>query len=294
MAWIELHQSLREHKKVYACSEVLGVSRLEMIGMLVSLWLWALDNAQDGTLGGVSDRTIARVCDFPEKKAGKLVDALRTTGWLDEDKERNCLVIHDWYDYAGKLMDRRKSDRERKERSRKPAGKPQEIPPDSGSCPPEVQRTDCGQNALVHGKSCATVPYPTEPIPTISISEHNNQLATMRASAENGPFWKFWDAYPQKPGANAQAAQAVWDAHFPGGCGGDALRAVLDGLERWKQSGQWTEEYPRFVPKAEVFLRNQLWKCPPPARKSEREVMPSGNLGAAELEAIRNTLAQNL
>lgn len=289
MAWIELHQSLREHKKVYACSEVLGVSRLEMIGMLVSLWLWALDNAQDGTLGGVSDRTIARVCDFPEKKAGKLVDALRTTGWLDEDKERNCLVIHDWYDYAGKLMERRKSDRERKERSRKPAGKPQEVPPDSGTYPPEVQRTDCGQNAVVRGKSCATVPYPTVPIPTNSISEHNNQPDPMRASAEGKAFTSFWAAYPNK--ADLEDAWNAWRELNPDA---QTVRSILAGLAAWKQSGQWQDDGGRFIPCAAKWLSKRRWECPP-APSAKKQPVPqgaSGALGPAELEAIAAVLAQ--
>ena len=291
MAWIELHQSLREHKKVYACSEVLGVSRLEMIGMLVSLWLWALDNAQDGALGGVSDRTIARVCDFPEKKAGKLVDALRTTGWLDEDKERNCLVIHDWYDYAGKLMERRKSDRERKERSRKPAGKPQEIPPDSGTCPPEVQRTGCGQNAVVHGKSSATVPYPTEPIPTNSISERNNQTDPMCASAEGKAFTRFWDTYPNK--ADREDAWNVWKWLNPDA---EMVGAILAGVEGWKKSGQWQDDGGRFIPCAAKWLSKRRWECPP-APSTRKQPVPqgaSGALGPAELEAIATVLAQEV
>ena len=55
MAWIELHQSLREHRKMFACAEVLNISKIEMVGTLVCLWLWALDNAQDGSLAGVSE-----------------------------------------------------------------------------------------------------------------------------------------------------------------------------------------------------------------------------------------------
>ena len=61
MAWIEVHQGLREHRKTYACAEKLKISRVVMVGTLISLWLWALDNAQDGSLYGISNLTIARV-----------------------------------------------------------------------------------------------------------------------------------------------------------------------------------------------------------------------------------------
>ena len=101
MAWIELHQGLREHKKLFACVDELKIGRMQMVGMLVSLWLWALDNAPDGSLLGISNRTIARVCDYPEKKADTLVAALCETGWLEEYE--GSYRIHDWFDYAGKL-----------------------------------------------------------------------------------------------------------------------------------------------------------------------------------------------
>lgn len=150
MAWIELHQTLREHKKMFACADTLNLSRIEMIGTLVSLWLWALDNAQDGSLEGVSDKTIARVCDFPEKKAGKLMEALLKHGFVERDGDH--YIIHDWYDYAGKLMERREKDRERK---KKPPKKQQDFQGSSDGNPEEVP-----------GNSYATVPNRTVPHPT--------------------------------------------------------------------------------------------------------------------------------
>lgn len=150
MAWIELHQTLRDHKKMFACADALNLTRIEMIGTLVSLWLWALDNAQDGSLDGVSDKTIARVCDFPEKKAGRLMEALHNHGWLDKDADH--YVIHDWYDYAGKLMERREKDRKRKKTS--------------SNRRPDFQCSSSGNPAEVPGNSYATVPNRTVPYHT--------------------------------------------------------------------------------------------------------------------------------
>lgn len=151
MAWIEVHQGLREHKKLYACAELLNISRVEMLGTVISLWLWALDNAQDGSLEGISTRTIARVCDWPEKKASALVEALVSTGWLDRDGDK--LMIHDWMDYAGRLMERREKDRKRKKKgadaSKNSDGIPAELPESSSEIPvlPYPNRT---------------LPYPTD------------------------------------------------------------------------------------------------------------------------------------
>lgn len=151
MAWIEVHQGLREHKKLYACAELLNISRVEMLGTVISLWLWALDNAQNGSLEGISTRTIARVCDWPEKKAKVLVEALVSTGWLERNGDR--LMIHDWMDYAGRLMERREKDRKRKRKStdapKDPDGIPAELPGSSDEIPvlPYLNRT---------------LPYPTD------------------------------------------------------------------------------------------------------------------------------------
>ena len=141
-----------------------------MIGTLVSLWLWALDNAQDGSLEGVSDRTIARVCDFPEKKAGKLMEALHKHGLLDRNGDH--YAIHDWYDYAGKLMERREKDRKRKWKS---ASRQQEFQENSNGIPEEV-----------HEKSCATVPYPTVPYPTVpDLCGGDGDFAGARAATDS-------------------------------------------------------------------------------------------------------------
>lgn len=137
MAWIELHQELREHRKLFACAELLNVSRVTMLGTVASLWLWALDNAQSGSLAGISAKTIARVCDWPEKKAQKLIDALHQTGWLDHDGE--SYHIHDWLDYAGRLIERREKEAKRKQESRNQkrtvAGCPQDVPRTSAENP---------------------------------------------------------------------------------------------------------------------------------------------------------------
>ena len=121
MAWLEVHQELRDHRKLYACADELNVEPVLLLGTLVSLWLWALDNAQDGSLAGVSNRSIARAAKWPERKADKLVEALISNGWIDRDGDD--LVLHDWSDYAGRLMDRRAADADRKRRARESRGR---------------------------------------------------------------------------------------------------------------------------------------------------------------------------
>lgn len=115
MAWIELHQSLPTHRKTIECATKLGISLPQMVGHLCCLWLWALDNSNDGTLSQVRNVTVALASHW-DGDADEFVNALLETKFLD--RKKNNLVIHDWYEYAGRLLEQRKANRERQRRFR--------------------------------------------------------------------------------------------------------------------------------------------------------------------------------
>lgn len=116
MAWIESHQSLRDHPKTKKLARLLGVRLPEAIGILQCLWWWCVDYAPDGNLTDIDVEVVADACgwegdadflirgllDATAKKGGK--------GFLSDD---NGLFVHDWGDYAGMLLARRESNRDR-------------------------------------------------------------------------------------------------------------------------------------------------------------------------------------
>ena len=110
MAWIESHQSLRDHPKTRRLCRYLGISRREAIGLLHLLWWWCLDYAPDGDLAGYDADDLADAVDW-EGDPQQLVDALLRAGFLDRD--RDVLTVHDWWSYAGKLVERRQQHAER-------------------------------------------------------------------------------------------------------------------------------------------------------------------------------------
>ena len=85
MAWIELHQSLPQHRKLLALRDALGLRTPAALGHMCLLWLWALDNAPDGDLSALPARQLAEICQFSERRAGDLAVALRTSGFVDAD-----------------------------------------------------------------------------------------------------------------------------------------------------------------------------------------------------------------
>ena len=72
MAWIELHQSLPQHRKLLALRDALGLRTPAALGHMCLLWLWALDNAPDGDLSALPARQLAEICQFSERRAGDL------------------------------------------------------------------------------------------------------------------------------------------------------------------------------------------------------------------------------
>lgn len=111
MAWIELHQTLPQHRKILKLKSILGIETPQAIGHLCMLWLWSLDNAEDGDLSELDSSAVAEVAGYTKKNHKDFLDALVAAGFVTED-----LHLHDWHDYTGKLMERRESERNYRQR----------------------------------------------------------------------------------------------------------------------------------------------------------------------------------
>lgn len=103
MAWIESHQTLREHPKVYALMDALGISKPQAIGHLHLLWWWCVDYAPNGMLTQ-NDSQISRAGEWTGDPS-LFVEAVVTAGFLDRGD--GVLTIHDWLDFCGPLIMKR-------------------------------------------------------------------------------------------------------------------------------------------------------------------------------------------
>lgn len=134
MAWIQVHQQLKDHRKLLTAADELEIEPAHMLGLLVSFWLWALDNAPTGSLDGISNRMIARAAQW-ERDPDDFVEAITAAGLLKSTPDG--LEINDWYEYAGKLIDRREAEKNRSRRRRAAAA----------SATPNDRQTTAGQTA---------------------------------------------------------------------------------------------------------------------------------------------------
>ncbi|MDR2513878.1 MAG: hypothetical protein LBD02_01570 [Christensenellaceae bacterium] len=240
MAWIELHQTLPTNKKTVRLKNLLRIKTPQAVGHLCILWLWALDNAPDGDLSGFSTEEIAEVACWTGKNHGDFVGALVQAGFIDSD-----MRLHDWYDYAGKLVDKRKQNAERMRRARAT----------------NVQRTD-------DERAGATVPYPTVPYQTVhnsTVPPNGGTPPIPPASGGSGAgkppaepqqshFDEFWASYPKKVGK--EAARKAWNRIKPD----KALRErIAAAIATAKESQQWNRENGRFIPNPATWLNQGRW-----------------------------------
>lgn len=251
MAWYEAHQTLAKHPKTLKLARLLKADRRYTVGLLHDLFSWGLDSAgKDGSLPGLTAEDIAAALDFPPRKGVAVVNALVECGYLDKDGE--TLAIHDWYDYAGKFMEKRESDRERKRAgsSRKLPGKPPISPSVSEEFPAEIQRKSIG-NPLV------TVPNLTVPDHSIPSESNTHTPSTEeRVRHEDDGFVKFWDAFPGRKSGNIDQAYREYLRALESGVTPETL---LNALECQRRQPAWMEENGRYCPSPEKWLRNRGW-----------------------------------
>ena len=252
MAWIESHQELWRHPKTKKLARLLGVSVPTVVGHLHGIWYWALDFAQDGDLRRYDPEEIADAALW-EGEPGRFIEALVAAGYLDQTD--NGLAIHDWYDYAGRLIEqreaRREQDRARKQRQRE--RKKVEAHDGHGEVT-EESRVTPGNVTLL--------PYLTKPNQT---EQDNTETTTPPSPSDEGSdggtkslvearFLEFWKAYPKKTGK--QYALKAWNKIKPTA---ELHERIMQAVDAQKRSDQWHRENGRYIPNPSTWLNGGYW-----------------------------------
>lgn len=147
MAWLPSHQEIRDHPKTRRLTVMLDVPRAQVIGHLHCLWWWALTYADDGDLTKFDALDIALAAEW-EGDPQTFVDALLAcgggggNGFLELQGD-DGLLLHDWDEYGGKYVEKR----------RREADRLREYRQSSASRTDDVRSTDPVPTANVGGKS---------------------------------------------------------------------------------------------------------------------------------------------
>ena len=98
MAWISVHESVVS-MKLRRLSKALSCSQNEALGILVRLWLWGINNADE--FGNIVDATEEDICDVLSTGLSNsieppdVVQALIEVGYLDRISN-DGLKLHNW------------------------------------------------------------------------------------------------------------------------------------------------------------------------------------------------------
>lgn len=114
MAWTELHDTLPDHPKTKLLMTALGSTKAHAVGLLCSLWCFTMRFGKEGTISETYWRAFC--ADMGETDPDATLAALTQSKWVRNGNGN--VTCHDWDDYAGRLEDYRKANRERQRRYR--------------------------------------------------------------------------------------------------------------------------------------------------------------------------------
>ena len=134
-AYIPLHGDVFNNRKTIEAANSLTNGSVErVVGHLARLWTWAIERNDDGDLSHLTDQMIADAAGW-RGRPSRFVEGITRAGFLEPDRR-----IHDWDDFAGRLVDKRAHDRNRKRREREEAKTSGTYPPSSGGRPKDSPR----------------------------------------------------------------------------------------------------------------------------------------------------------
>ncbi|MEM0138550.1 MAG: hypothetical protein QW100_02330, partial [Thermoplasmatales archaeon] len=113
MDWIRSEKSLGDHPKTKRAAKMLSVSMAAVVGHMHYLWWWAMEYAPDGHLGRFGRDEIADAARW-DGDPDEFVEVLLrcgpggSVGFLEDGGDG--IRIHDWADYAEKLIQQREKD----------------------------------------------------------------------------------------------------------------------------------------------------------------------------------------
>jgi uncharacterized phage protein (TIGR02220 family) len=96
MAWIESHQTLGAHPKLFRLCTALGISQVCAVGHLHFLWWWATAYAKDGSLTGCTPMEVSKAAQW-SGDPDAFLDAMIATRFIDRSAGK--MELHDWGEY---------------------------------------------------------------------------------------------------------------------------------------------------------------------------------------------------
>lgn len=239
MAWIESHQTLREHPKLHNLSRILNAEPVAMIGHLHCLWWWCIDYAMDGDITKYTSKQIAKAADWPGD-SDTFLEALVEVGFVD--RRAGVTKIHDWLIFCGDMV------LKRLERINDKRIRTNNIVPRTAAERPP--------NGVL---PYPTVPNPTNHIPTVSDAKTDIQKIVL--------VFKMASGYEKE--------DKLWDKLNFARCTKTA-KDLLEFFGNWKDAGDCIQDvYERLNSKGFTVTIETIRKHAAEWKKNKQERMAS-------------------
>jgi len=235
MAWISVDQKLMG-AKLRTLYKAIGCSKSEAIGILITLWLWGLDNCDmDGLIPSAEPGDIAEMLETgiadnldPEMVVHQLIEC----GWIDE--QDGGLYLHDWSDwrsYYNSYMNRKKNHAEYMR------GKRSKSRSDS----------ECDSHSDSHSDHHSEL--------TVSITKEISSDTPQKSATEKygADFENFWEQYPRK--ADKGACFKKYKARIKDGYSPDEL---LTAAQNYRLQCERDHTDQKYIKHGKTFLGESL------------------------------------
>lgn len=212
-------------------------------GVMERIWHYTAKYCPQGDIGRVPDEEIAEVCGWPVKAAGRLVEALVQSRWLDRSSAHR-LLVHDWQEHADQSVKKTLANR----------GLSFFFPEKSGNIPEDSTLT-------------RAVPLPLpEPMPEPEPKPRGaaEKLADTRLFPHRGVDEIFEDMYATHPKKGDRGIAERYLAESVSA--GADLNEIVRVHGQYCQS-EWAGNDGKFAPKLAQWLLDKGWKYPPKVRE---------------------------
>ncbi|OQC36092.1 MAG: hypothetical protein BWX64_02214 [Acidobacteria bacterium ADurb.Bin051] len=277
-SWMRVDADLPGHPKVRRLCREAGVDTPTAVGLLVTLWCWALRYAADGDLSGYDAGELEDSAGW-QGEPGRLAGALEVAGFVDRGPDGG-LALHDWGERNEKVAQAAALARERVRRHR--ARGPAEVPVEGAEPVTEASSGACNgvtrYSVTGNAGGCNGVTL----LRNDTVRNETTESSSRAGAREAGP-----GSEPEEPELEAYR-EAVLELHPRPGLPVElerelfAARASLPPLEAWRASleawaacEEWRDGY---APAAGRWIRGRGWRSRPPAprRRAGAEVSQLG------------------
>jgi hypothetical protein len=122
--YVKIDTSITSHYKFKRLCRLLQITPINALGLLASLWMWTLNNREEGNLGDLTADDLADLLDWP-CGATSLLDALLECKFLD--RVGSDLVLHDWCTHYRDLLRIKEATRARVQKYRERSAEEKSI-----------------------------------------------------------------------------------------------------------------------------------------------------------------------